>query len=447
MPDRHPATFPARMADDDEKLAKLAKGFRARTLVTARLASKMGARYVKKSLGVADKRDTEAAVAAAGELVREMGKLKGLVMKFGQIASYMPGAMPPEAQRVLAELQAQSIAMQWEVVQGVVASELGLPAAEAFESFEEAPFAAASIGQVHRARFNGREVAVKIQYPGIEELIVGDVKTVGLLTRLSSVGMAYDAGALVSELHERLIEECDYLYEADNQRLFARLWTDHPMCRVPEVFTERTTKRVLTTELVHARDFQRFCSEGTQAEKDRAGAVIFETCFDSIFRYCVYNADPHPGNYLFHDDGHVTFLDFGCVRTYTPKMIEVWKRTALSVLNDDLAAFKQCYAELGFAPNPKKFDWDHQWNMMHYLYRPFMQKEPFTYTQEYVRESYGMMLFDNPNRFRTGMPPEWLFLNRLQWGLNSVLALLSATGPWPELWRRAVESKLEPVSR
>jgi hypothetical protein len=110
------------------------------------------------------------------------------------------------------------------------------------------------------------------------------------------------------------------------------------------------------------------------------------------------------------------------------------------VLADDRAAFERHFPALGMVGNPKKFDWEHQWGMMKYLYRPFLAKEPFTYTHEYVKESYGLLIFDNPNRWSGAMPREWLFLNRLQWGLNSVLAHLQATGPWGEIWRAAVES-------
>jgi len=94
---------------------------------------------------------------------------------------------------------------------------------------------------------------------------------------------------------------------------------------------------------------------------------------------------------------------------------------------------------------PRSFDFDYQWDVMEYLYTPFKSKEPFTYTNEYVKKSYDLMMWKNPNKLRTGMPPDWLFLNRLQWGLNSVLAHMKATGPWPRIWRAAVESRTAPV--
>ncbi len=432
--------------DDDVPLTELARGFRKRTLVTAKLAAKLGSRYMKSTLGMSAAANGKA-VQSAEELVKEMGRLKGLVMKFGQIASYMPGAMSPEAQAILARLQSASTAMASEKVEAAIEDELGAPPGELFEDFESQPFAAASIGQVHRARFEGRDVAVKVQYPGIEELVASDLETVGLLTRLSTLGTAIDGKAVVEELRARLLEECDYRIEARSQTLFRSLWADHPERSVPQVSTERSSRRVLTTELSGGQNFHEFAKSAGQAERNRTGEILFDTCFSTLFHRCVYNADPHPGNYLVHEDGSVTFLDYGCVRWFEPSMIDTWKRVALAVVDNRRADFREHFTELGLAPRKGKFDWDHQWQVMQYLYRPFLQKEPFTYTVDYVRQSYAVLLLENPNRNRSTMPPEWLFLNRLQWGLNAVLAELRATAPWPELWRRAVESKTEPATR
>src|SRR5262249_40342519 len=151
--------------------------------------------------------DVAGAITSAEDLVREMGALKGLVMKAGQIASYMPGAMPPEAQRVLAKLQSESTALSFARIDEVITRELGASARATFDSFEDAPFAAASIGQVHRARVSGRDVAVKVQYPGIEELLTSDLRTAGVLMRMSSLGTAVDGGEVADEVRARLLEE------------------------------------------------------------------------------------------------------------------------------------------------------------------------------------------------------------------------------------------------
>ncbi|MEM9461394.1 MAG: AarF/ABC1/UbiB kinase family protein [Myxococcota bacterium] len=436
--------------DDDKPLRELARGFRNRTLVTAKLATKVGVSFAKRSMfgrrneaeaqPESDAPEDTAAVEAASKLVKEIGALKGLVMKMGQIASYMPGALPPNAQRVLTKLQADTTAMEFDRVQQVLREEFGQGPEELFEHFEPEPFAAASIGQVHRARFGGQDVAVKIQYPGIEDALRSDLKTAGFLGRMGTMGTTMDGAGLIAELRDRVLEECDYKQEADNQRAFAGLFEAMDGARIPTVVDERSSLRVLTSTFDEGQSFYPFCDNAPQQARDRAGEIIFRTCFGCLFGHSVYNADPHPGNYLFSPEGDVTFLDFGCVRRFSPALIGGWKSMARAVQADDRDEFVRCFTALDFVAKPKKFDWDHQWTTMQYLYRPFMATEPFTFTHEYVKESYSVLLFDNPNRFTANMPPEWLFINRLQWGLNSVLAHLGATAPWGEIWRSALDT-------
>lgn len=425
---------------------ELAKGFRKRTLVTATLAGKVGLKMARRTFvkGKANEPDAAEAVRAARQLVTQLGAFKGLVMKIGQMASYLPGALPPEAQAVLAKLQAESTAMSYERIRDVVEAELGAAPEALFEHFEPEPFAAASIGQVHRARLEGREVAVKVQYPGIEEVLASDLSTIGWAARVSTLGLPIDAGALVDELRTRIVEECDYELEARNQQELAALMRGDPGVHVPAVIGERSSRRVLTTELVDAARFGPFVEGATQEAKDRAAGVIFRTCFRTLFRHGVYNGDPHPGNYLFHPDGRVTFLDFGCVRRFDRTFIERWKAFARGVIDGDRGGFSDRFRALGLVGREKSFDYDAQWRATLHLYEPFTQVDPFfTYTDEYVAASYSVLLFDNPNQLKTAMPPEWLLLNRLQWGLNAVLAKLSATGPWPRWFREAVEGPFD----
>lgn len=432
---------------DDAPLTELASGFRKRTLATAKLAAKLGVRYAKHAVGASPAVDA-ARTRAAEELAREMGRMKGLVMKLGQIASYMPGASSPEGQAVLARLQSKSTAMAADKVAEVVLAELGAAPEALFDRWDPSPAASASIGQVHRASFEGREVAVKVQYPGIEDLVRSDLDTIGMLTKLSTFGTAVDGGVLADELRARILEECDYRLEAESQALFGRLLAREG-ASVPRVIGARSGRRVLTTEWARGQNIRDFASRASSAERDRAGATVFATCFDTLMGSCIYNGDPHPGNYLFDDDGSVVFLDFGCVRAFEPKLIDTWKRMQRAMLDDRFEVVKEALIELGLAPASDRlglrFDWDHQRRVMDYLYRPFTSKTPFTYTDAYVRESYDLLVLKSPNQRSTGMPPEWLLLNRLQWGMNSVLAQLGATGRWGEMFRRSAESPTTPV--
>ena len=427
-------------------LTELAEGLRGRTLVTLRLASRLGMQMLRRSLPMeqlALQVDEDDAVLAAEKMLEQMDGLKGLVMKFGQMASYLSPTLPPRARRILARLQSHSRPMAYERISAVIEADLGRPPEQLFDSFEPTPMAAASIGQVHRASLDGHDLVVKVQYPGVDRLLEADFKTVRRMARLLFLLSPVGANGLMNELAERVRQECDYLAEADNQRLFARLLAS-PRSSVPAVVGSLCSRRVLTSELCRGLGFQTFCDEASQQQKDAGGAEIFRAAFTCIFRHCVYNADPHPGNYLF-EDGRVVFIDFGCVKRFEPDFVDRWKRLALTVLDDRRGDFEQAVNATGVVAMPRFFDYDYHWQVMQYLYQPYLASEPFTFTHEYVSRSYDVMVFRNPNKFSTAIPPDWLFINRLQWGLNSVLAFLGATAPWGELLRQAVETPTEPA--
>lgn len=423
-------------------LDRLPRGLRDRTWASAKIAGRVGLAFARKTLGSdASAADDEATTAAMEQVADQLGNLKGLAMKLGQIASYMPGAVSPAGQRILSRLQHDTTPLAHDAILEVLRSELGPGAETRFADFSPEPFAAASIGQVHRARVDGTDVAVKVQYPGIEDTLDHDLKVGRVIAGAGMLGTAFDAGELVAELRARMLEECDYRQEAANQIQFGGLMGRFEGATVPQVFPEHSGRRVLTTQFVDGMGFEPFCG-APQAARDRAGAILFEVCFDTLFRHGLFNGDPHPGNYRFDDEGNVTFLDFGCVRRFDRELMETWKVCARAVLDEDRRTWRETYTELGFAPDPRRFDWNHQWEIMQYVYRPFLAppSEPFRYTDAYVRESYDLMVFRNPNRFRTGMPGPWLLLNRLQWGLNAVLASLGATADWATLYREAIET-------
>lgn len=429
-------------------LERLARGFRERTLPTAKLAAKLGFAAFKKSVGLEGGRSRadEEAVAAAEELVAQLDRLKGLVMKVGQMASYLDHSLPPAARKVLARLQHQSQPLAYARVAEVVQEELGGTPDELFDTFEETPFAAASIGQVHRAVFAGRPVAVKVQYPGIDRVLESDLATLSKLMRLGVALTPLDGKSLAAELTERISAECDYVAEAENQELFRELLGSVEGASVPAVVHARSARRVLTSELVRGRlPYPQFLEQADQATRDQAGELLFRASFGSIFEHCVYNGDPHPGNYLFGEDGDVTFLDFGCVRHFPAEMIDGWKRLAWAILQGDRPAFRDGLTGLGFVKNPRRFDWDFQWGAMRALHRPWLAKQPFTYTSEYVAELNELLLWNNPNKMKTLYPPEWLILNRLQWGLNSILVELGATVNYRDAWVEAISTPTNPV--
>jgi predicted unusual protein kinase regulating ubiquinone biosynthesis (AarF/ABC1/UbiB family) len=428
---------------EDGPLTELARGFRKRTLVTAKLFAKLGARMARENLGLGaalDRIDEDDAVAAATRLLAELDGLKGLAAKLGQMVSYLDQSLPPKAQRVLARLQSQQRGLPYEAIARVVADELGGPPEQLFDAFEPAPFAAASLGQVHRARLGDRRLAVKVQYPDMERLLGADLALVERFAGAATLLHPVDGKALAREMSARMKEECDYGREAENQAWFRERFQGHPGLSVPEVVPERSARRVLTSELVERAGFASFVAAAPPEARDRAGALIYEACFDTIFRDRVYNADPHPGNYLFAEDGAVTLLDFGCVKRFGEGFIATWKRLALCILDDDRAAFRDAVVAAGFVGRARGFDFEHQRDAMRFLYQPMLAREPFVFTHAFVAEVHDRLVFQNNNKWRLALPPDWLFVNRLQLGLFSVLAELGARARFADIFRAAVES-------
>jgi predicted unusual protein kinase regulating ubiquinone biosynthesis (AarF/ABC1/UbiB family) len=446
---RHPRDRRERIGEDLEALTELARGFRKRTWVTARLMAKLGTRLARENLGMAELAghvDPERAAAAARAVLEQLGGLKGLAMKLGQMMSYLDHSLPPEARAVLARLQAQSQPMAYAQIAAQIRDDLGGEPEDLFDRFVPTPFAAASIGQVHRADRGGVALAVKVQYPGIDEALRADIKTVGRLARLATLLSPVQGAELVDELAARVLEECDYRREADNLDTFAGLLAGHPTVEVPALHRDRSGQRVLTTELVERAPFAAFAASAPQASRDRAGAAIYEVCMRSIFGSCAYNADPHPGNYLFGPGGEVTLLDFGCVKYFPPAFIAAWKRLARAILAGDEPAFRDALADAGLVGRRRRFDYAHQLEAMRLLYQPMLAPGPSRFTPEHIARVHDALLFKNRNKLRLALPPDWLFVNRLQFGLFSVLAELGAEADWGTLFRAALDTPTAPVS-
>jgi predicted unusual protein kinase regulating ubiquinone biosynthesis (AarF/ABC1/UbiB family) len=287
------------VADD----SKIPKGRVRRSAKLGSIVGVQGARYAgtKATNEKLEARHLETAIKMAGAL----GQMKGAAMKLGQFASFIDTEfLPPEYaelyQEQLAKLRTDAPSMPWEKVVKVLEDEYeGEPLSELFVEFEEEAFAAASIGQVHRAELlDGRRVAVKIQYPGIAEALDADLRNMGTIVRLArALAPGLDAKAIAGEIRERMMEELDYEYEAQNQRSFARAYLEHPFIYVPEVITRLSRRRVLVTELVEGMGFEEI-KELPHEQRSRFGEIVFRGSIGSTFHLQHFNADPHPGNYI-----------------------------------------------------------------------------------------------------------------------------------------------------
>lgn len=415
----------------------------------------VGAATAQAAAWVRDRtrRASDGDTAQAKQLVRTaeqaaalMGEMKGAVMKLGQLLSFADvSALPPEFRTVLAHLQADAPPMAWELVERVVTEDLGQPPEEAFERFSRPPIAAASIGQVHSARLrDGTDVVVKVQYPGVAEAIDADLRNTAMLSAVATMAQTAarplmprsDIRALVAEIRDRVQEELDYEREAANQAEFADLWRGHPTIRVPEVVPELSTRRVLTQ---HYHDGMRWSAAlGQSGEmRDAWGEAIYRFVFTSLYQHHVFNADPHPGNYLFHDDGTVTFLDFGCVRRFTPEQVGEIRRVGEAILAGDAQLLVDRLVEAGVLRTADDVDPERQLEFSSYEWAPILSEQPFTYTQEWAEEAVRRITGMAPEYLtmvtRLSLPPHWLFLGRITLGVGSVLTGLRATADWRRL--------------
>jgi hypothetical protein len=323
------------------------------------------------------------------------------------------------------------------LAESVVRSELGSDPDHVFLQWTPVPVAAASIGQVHRAVMrDGRIVAVKVQYPGVDRAIRGDLDNAELLYRFFSsfTLRGLDVKGLVDELRSRMGDELDYRLEAKNQQELADRYRGHPFIRIPDVVPELSTARVLTTEWVDGLTWAEFEASASPAAKQRAGEILFRFAQGSIHRHGVFNGDPHPGNYRFAPDGSVTFLDFGLVKRWTAGE---WERLApcldAIVVDRDPDALVAAMEAARFLPIGAGLDPQLVYDYVSSPYLPYLS-DTFTYTRSFVGDTLSTILDLNgpyAEVIRTlNMPASFVILDRVVWGMSALLGKLGASGPW-----------------
>ncbi len=415
-----------------------------RTARLGRLATRRGLAYLPhtaRKLAAADPATREAldrsfAIRTAEDVARELGNMKGAVMKAGQLISFIVEALPPEAQAALATLQSSAPPMAPSLAEHVVTEELGRHPSLLFYRWDPIPVAAASIGQVHRSELaDGRQVAVKVQYPGVGDAIGADLANVEVFYNLFSAFAlkSLDVHAMVHELRDRMVEELDYRREADNQRHFARLYADHPFIRVPQVIDELSTGRVLVTEWVDGQSWAEFEATAGPAARHKAAEVLFRWAQQSVYRHHIFNGDPHPGNYRFHPDGSVTFLDFGLVKRWTDaEMATLWPVIAPLLAADPLETVREMVTA-GFLASDHGLDPAQVFGYVSAPYQPYFADE-FTFTRRYVADALGS-IFDvrgpyQPVVEKLNLPASFVILDRVVWGMSALLGKLEATNRW-----------------
>jgi predicted unusual protein kinase regulating ubiquinone biosynthesis (AarF/ABC1/UbiB family) len=422
--------------------ASKAMSWRSRRMwsMTARNSTRFAANRLRRAVTPAERRaalDTQFAIRTAEDVAKELGQMKGVLMKVGQLVSFIAEGLPDEAQQALAALQANAAPMSPTLAASVVEAELGAPPEEVFRRWDDLPVAAASIGQVHRAETSDRrEVAVKVQFPGVSEAIEEDLDGAEVMYAVfSALALnGLDAKGLVDELRARMREELDYRLEANNLAEFARHFAGHPWVRIPEVVPELSKSRVLTTEWVDGMSWEQFASHASQEHKQRVGEVIWRFGQYSIQRLGAFNGDPHPGNYKFHHDGSVTFLDFGLVKRWTPGE---WERLEPSldaiVVHRDPELLISAMEQAGFLAAGHGLDPRSVYDYVSSPYRPYLVDE-FTFTRDWMRETLGRVFdINGPHAeviAKLNMPSSFVILDRVVWGVSAILGKLNVSNPW-----------------
>lgn len=380
--------------------------------------------------------DEQFKIRTAEDVARELGNMKGVIMKAGQMLSFILDGLPEAARASLASLQGDVPPMSPSAAARVVFEELGGAPERIFLDWSELPAAAASIGQVHKAVLrDGRVVAVKVQYPGIDRAITSDLANAGLLYAMfSAVALkSLDVKGLVEELRARMIDELDYELEARCQTDFAKRYRGHPFVHIPDVIAEYSTRRVLVTEWVDGLRWDEFLTVADDATKQRAAEAMFRFIQGAIYRARVFNGDPHPGNYRFHLDGTVSFLDFGLVKRWAPGELETLTPLIDPLLERQPDVIVARMVEAGFLFADHGLDAQRVWEYVSAPYTPYLEPE-FTFSADFASKTLGKLLdLNGPYADvmqKLNLPSSFVILDRVVWGMTALLGRLGARNRW-----------------
>jgi len=427
----------------------MAHGRLRRTAPLARLAARSaGVAAMSAIRGSEDEAAIEFHHQMADRYAQALGHSKGALMKLGQMLSFaaVRSMVPPELQAIyqaaLGRLRTEAPPMEPELARVVLERELGAPAYEFFLEFDWDPLAAASIGQVHAAMLHdGRAVAVKIQYPGIAEAVRADLRNVELLASFLTLtvgglflrGQRLGLRSVAREIGARIEEELDYRLEASNQAEFASLFRGHPFIRVPGVIEELCTARVLTQELAHGRPWEDALT-AEQGLRDQWAEAIHRFVMGTYCRHGLFNADPHPGNFLFHDDGSVTCLDFGSVKRLRRDQVEMLVAIFRHVLRGDVRGTWRASVEAGVWRSSDPVTPEEAFSYWREDNALFWAEERFVATPEYAARSIQRRFSpvgpsSNALQHCT-MPAEYTYMVRIEIALASVIGHLRAGNRW-----------------
>jgi len=384
--------------------------------------------------------------ASAQALSETLGRLKGPVMKIGQILSTVPDMVPPAYAQAFAMLQSQAPSMGWLFVRRRMRAELG-PDWESFFAFfsKEAAFAA-SLGQVHQARLlDGQEVACKLQYPQMEEILEGDLRHLSSLCKLyEKVGGGLETQNLQAELKDRLYEELDYTQEATHVQWFGSVLKGEEGIRLPVVHAKLSTKRLLTLSWLQGHPFQ-WVETQPERVREEAARRLFRAWYHPLYTAGLLHGDPHLGNYTFTEGEALTvnLFDFGCVRRFDPATVAAIVSLYQSLLKGCRSQERQAFRALGFeSQDPDVLEALHLW--ARFLYGPLLE-DRIRPLEENFSGLQGKEIAAQVHRLlRKGggvCPPRaFVFLDRAAVGMGSAMIRLRVSLNWHQMFEALLQN-------
>jgi predicted unusual protein kinase regulating ubiquinone biosynthesis (AarF/ABC1/UbiB family) len=437
--------------------SRLSRSTKVGRLAAATAAKQMGTRAA--NVGRSDEGKQRALakrqLETAEEIVAALGTMKGAAMKLGQVMSFLDVGLVPEEYREefqakLAELRDAAPKVAFKDMKKVIEAEYGEPIQDVFQTFDPVPIAAASIGQVYKAKLHdGRDVAVKVQYPGVAQAVRADMKNLGMILRLMKrVAPGLDPKAMGDEIRSRIDEELDYELEAQNQRTLARIYRGHPFIVVPEVVTSLSHEKVIVSEFVAGRGFEEL-KQLPEAERDRLGEIIFRFYFGCMYRHHQFSGDPHPGNSLLLEDGRMVFLDFGLFKRIPPAVAEFELEIARLGIAGDGASLIEHLHEGGFINKPEYYTPEGILAQVYDMTWWYGLDDEVALTPEIATEIMIEMSDPRSSHFskmrHETLPPDHLFGRRLEMLTLAVMSQLRARGNWHRIAREWIYGD-EPVT-